>query len=144
MAEAKLTIAAAVRQPPSPIDINLHVGQRLRQLRVGAGLTQKLLAEILGVTIQQIHKYETGVNRIPVATLWRLACWLEADIGVFFEGAQYGTAQHVRPPEQRRLIDLVRNFRAIEDAEARELLCLAARVLARLTQRRRELFTHAA
>ena len=49
---------------PRAQDVDRHVGARLRELRVAAGLSQQVLADLIGVTYQQAHKYETGVNRL--------------------------------------------------------------------------------
>jgi transcriptional regulator with XRE-family HTH domain len=61
-----------------------HVAARLRERRTAAGLTQQGLADVLGVSCQQAHKYESGVNRIPVDRLWQVAQALEIDVSEFF------------------------------------------------------------
>jgi len=66
--------------------IDLYVGQRLRSLRRHAGMGQAELAEVLGVTFQQIQKYETGANRISASKLYEAANALGTHIGAFFEG----------------------------------------------------------
>lgn len=54
-------------------DIDVLVGQRVRQLRLELGLTQTQLADAIGVTFQQVQKYERGANRISASKLWRIA-----------------------------------------------------------------------
>jgi DNA-binding XRE family transcriptional regulator len=58
---------------PRAQDVDRHVGARLRELRVAAGLSQSALADLIGVTYQQAHKYESGVNRISASRLFALA-----------------------------------------------------------------------
>src|SRR5215208_2529742 len=54
-------------------DIEQHVGARLRERRIMLGLTQQQMAALIGVTYQQTHKYETGLNRISAGRLYQLA-----------------------------------------------------------------------
>lgn len=63
-----------------------HVGVRLRMRRREAGLTQAALAEALGLTFQQIQKYERGVNRVSASKLFEAAHVLGVSVGYFFEG----------------------------------------------------------
>ncbi|MDA9818306.1 helix-turn-helix domain-containing protein [Flavobacteriaceae bacterium] len=67
----------------SPLDI--FVGERLRELRLQVGLSQDKLGELVGLTFQQIHKYETGVNRIAAGKLYEISQVMEKPIAMFFE-----------------------------------------------------------
>ena len=69
---------------PHPVDI--HVGNRLRVRRALVNLTQDALADKLGITFQQIQKYEKGVNRISASKLYMIAKILGVDVGYFFAG----------------------------------------------------------
>ena len=69
---------------PNPVDI--HVGFRLRQLRKAKGLTQAQLAEAIGVTFQQVQKYERGANRLSASKLFEAGKVLNASPTAFFEG----------------------------------------------------------
>lgn len=69
---------------PNPID--RHVGQRVRMRRMALGMSQEKLAEGLGVTFQQLQKYEKGVNRIGSSRLHHLAERLQVTVSFFFEG----------------------------------------------------------
>lgn len=69
---------------PNPID--LHVGRRIRQRRRLLGVTQERLAEDLGLTFQQVQKYERGANRVSASKLYEVARSLRTTIGHFFEG----------------------------------------------------------
>jgi transcriptional regulator with XRE-family HTH domain len=69
---------------PDPIDA--HVGARLRERRVLSGLSQEKLGDTLGVTFQQVQKYEKGVNRIGPSRLQTAARLLGVPVNYFFEG----------------------------------------------------------
>ena len=73
---------------PSPIDI--HVGSRLRKSRRMVGISQEKLGEALGLTFQQIQKYEKGVNRIGASRLQQAADILGVPVSFFFEGGTEG------------------------------------------------------
>jgi transcriptional regulator with XRE-family HTH domain len=78
--------------------INAHVGGRLRALRIAQGKTQAELGAALGLTNQQIQKYEKGVNSISLERIWLAACHLGVDVDDLLEGiaAAAGTAA---PPD---------------------------------------------
>lgn len=69
---------------PNPIDV--HLGSRLRTRRILLGVSQQKLGELLGLTFQQIQKYERGANRVGASRLWDLARVLDVPISYFFEG----------------------------------------------------------
>lgn len=69
----------------NPSALNVHLGRRLIELRTAERITQKDLAA-LGVTFQQVQKYERGVNRISAASLLRAAEALDMGVGTFLEG----------------------------------------------------------
>src|ERR1700759_5183669 len=92
------------------------------------GLTQQQVAEMLGITYQQAHKYETGANRISAGRLHQLARALGVEPGYFYEGL--GSGEQPRPtPGQRQMIDLARSFAALPRPQ-QEALCVLARALA--------------
>jgi transcriptional regulator with XRE-family HTH domain len=69
---------------PHPVD--RHVGRRVCEKRIGLGYNQSDLGRALGLTFQQIQKYEKGTNRISASKLWDIARFFKVDIGYFFEG----------------------------------------------------------
>ncbi len=69
---------------PNPIDI--HVGQRIRARRKEVRVSQEKLAEQLGLTFQQVQKYEKGSNRVSASKLFEIAKTLSASIEYFFRG----------------------------------------------------------
>ena len=87
-AAAQRTDAAAPmasKKQPNPIDI--HVGSRVRLRRMMLGMSQEKLGENLGITFQQIQKYEKGTNRIGASRLQHIARVLSVPVAFFFEGA---------------------------------------------------------
>jgi transcriptional regulator with XRE-family HTH domain len=72
-------------KPPNPIDV--HVGQRIRMARTQRKISRITLGEALGLTDQQIQKYETGINRIGASRLQRICAVLEIPVSYLFEGA---------------------------------------------------------
>ena len=87
------------------------------------------MAELIGVTYQQAHKYEKGINRVAAGRLYSIAEALGVEIGYFFEGLQLGGG-FVPPPCRRMLLDLARNFLNIPNAGHREAVARLARALA--------------
>jgi transcriptional regulator with XRE-family HTH domain len=112
-----------------PQDVDRHVGARMRERRIMLGLTQHQLAELIGVTYQQAHKYEKGINRVAAGRLYSIARALGVEVGYFYEGLQIGGG-FVPSPSQRMLPDLVRTFLNIPDPRHREAVATLARALA--------------
>ena len=73
-----------VRKPNS---IDVHVGSRVRLKRMMSGMSQEKLGETLGITFQQVQKYEKGTNRIGASRLQAIAGALQTPISFFFEDA---------------------------------------------------------
>ena len=69
---------------PHPVD--RHVGRRVCEKRISLGYNQSDLGRALGLTFQQIQKYEKGANRISASKLWDIARFFKVDIGYFFDG----------------------------------------------------------
>src|SRR4051794_13900846 len=113
---------------PRAQDADRHVGARVRERRIALGLTQQQLAELVGITYQQAHKYEKGLNRIAAGRLAALARALAVEPGHFFEGLSEGEPARPTAP-QRRLLELGRSFAALPRRQ-QEVLCELARVLA--------------
>ena len=110
-----------------PVDV--HVGQRVRQLRWVTGLTQQQLGDRVGIKFQQIQKYETGVNRVSASRLWDIAVAMDVQVAFFFEGME---GEHVDAGEDRgdianhkESLDLIRTYYAIPETERGRLFDLA-------------------
>ena len=119
-----------------PVDV--HVGARVRQRRVLHGMTQTGLADALGLTFQQVQKYEKGTNRISSSRLFRLTRALDVSIEYFFEDmppevaaippagggdkAKKLPSYEPNPMAGRETLELVRAYYKIEDANVRQRL----------------------
>jgi transcriptional regulator with XRE-family HTH domain len=73
---------------PGPDELDRHIGMRLRERRVALGMTQSELGDQLGVSFQQLQKYEGGVNSFSPWGLWRVANCLGVPVSYFFEGLE--------------------------------------------------------
>ena len=81
---------------PNPVD--RHVGLRIRLRRKELGISQEKLAESIGLTFQQVQKYERAANRVSASKLWEVARALNTNINYFYEGLGTDSAAAVRPP----------------------------------------------
>ena len=102
-------------EEPHPVD--RHVGRRVQEKRLGLGLTQTALAKAVGVSFQQVQKYEKGTNRVSASKLFEIADFMKVDIPFFFDGyraAQPGLAEEAAPafeqdyPMTRQSLEIVR------------------------------------
>jgi transcriptional regulator with XRE-family HTH domain len=75
-----------VSEAAAPHHVDVHVGSRIRLRRKLRGISQQQLAEALGLTFQQVQKYERGANRVSASKLFEAARMLDVPIGYFFEG----------------------------------------------------------
>lgn len=112
--------------------VDEHVGERIRRRRTQLGLTQHQLAQALGISYQQVQKYETGANRISAGRLFEMALHLQISIAFFFEGLEPSSPSV--PMEhggrQRTVIDVVRNFASIGSPDVRAAVAGLIRTLA--------------
>ena len=90
-----------VKKIPNPID--RHVGSRVRMRRVMLGMSQEKLGGALGLTFQQVQKYEKGTNRIGASRLQQISRTLDVPPAFFFEGAPSFEAMTNPAPGQPRL-----------------------------------------
>ena len=111
-------------------DIDRHVGARIRDRRIMLGLSQQQMAEMIGVTYQQAHKYERGINRISAGRLYEIARVLRVPVGFFFEGLAADEEIDELPTRQRMCLEVARNFAQIGDERHQEALSQLTRVLA--------------
>lgn len=110
--------------------IDHYVGNRIRERRIMLGLSQQQLADMIGVTYQQAHKYERGINRISAGRLFEVARALQVPVSFFYDGME-ADGPTVEPTARQRMgLDLARNFARISDQRQQEALCQLARVLA--------------
>ncbi|WP_421706989.1 helix-turn-helix domain-containing protein [Algihabitans sp.] len=105
-----------------PTDV--HIGRRLREKRVALGMSQSALADKLGITFQQVQKYESGANRMGGSRLWDVANVLGVAVGYFFDGlsSSGGKAQTQKDdlPLSRQTLELARAINAIPEGDVRD------------------------
>lgn len=87
------TVMIENKKKPNPIDI--HVGSRIRLRRTMLGMSQEKLGEALGITFQQIQKYEKGTNRVGASRLQNISAILNVPVSFFFEDAPGDSASGV-------------------------------------------------
>ena len=110
-------------------DTDHHVGARIRERRIMLGFSQQQMADLIGVTYQQAHKYERGINRISAGRLYKIAQVLGVPVGFFFEGLGEGYTPDLTK-RQRMCLELARNFSIITDEKHQDALAQMARALA--------------
>lgn len=86
------------KKRPNPIDV--HVGSRIRLRRNMLGISQEKLGESLGITFQQIQKYEKGTNRVGASRLQAIASILNTPVSFFFDGAPGDSSAQPRLAEE--------------------------------------------
>ena len=132
----KLAQRAAALRRSRPQEVDRYVGARIRERRILLGLTQQQMADLIGVTYQQAHKYEKGINRVAAGRLYRIGRALGVEVSYFYEGL-HAAGGFVPSPSQRMLLDLARNFLNISDPRHREAVAALARALAEGRERGR-------
>lgn len=109
----------------SSMQIDACVGRRIRQRRQEKEMSQEQLASLLGVTFQQVQKYEKGVNRVSASRLWDISRILEVSIGYFFEQVppelsaiypgDFALPVKVDPMEKPETVKLIQAYYQIPD-----------------------------
>jgi len=149
MARANMAISRQARRPsrqkaakPNPIDV--QVGSRVRLRRNMLGLSQEKLGTAIGLTFQQVQKYERGANRIGASRLHELSRVLDVPVSFFFDDMDPVRAPAIpggfaEPPAEafesdplrrRETVELVDAYYAVEDPAVRRRLLDLARALA--------------
>ena len=108
-------------------DVERHVSSRIRELRTMLGMTRQDLAERIGLSYQQLHKYETGKNRISAGILGRIAEALGVKVGHFYEGLGGVNKRAGRP---RAILSFVQDFANLTDPRQQQALLRLLRALA--------------
>jgi len=131
---------------PNPIDV--HVGARIRLRRTLLGISQSALAETIGLTFQQVQKYEKGTNRVSSSRLVDLANALNVEVSHFFQEMSAEVEQQTPsmlmdtkklpriddekdPMVKRETLELVRAYYKIQDSEVRKRLAELTKMIAK-------------
>lgn len=117
-----------------PHHVDIQVGTRIRQARVMRGMSQSGLGEQIGVTFQQLQKYEKGTNRVSASKLVAISEALSLEPSYFVEGLKKPEAEAVGPEQEWQFSkqgrDLVEAFYQIKDQEVRKRIVSLVRQLA--------------
>jgi len=114
-------------------DVDRHVGKKLRMRRIMLGLSQQVLGDAVGVSIQQIQKYEKATNRVASGKLYQFAKLLHVQVAYFFEEIE-GLTKKLKPTNlsesqeefvdkeaanEKEVLSLVRSYNEITDSSVR-------------------------
>jgi transcriptional regulator with XRE-family HTH domain len=91
----RLGVGDEAADGPHPVD--RHVGLHIRMRRKALGISQEKLAEALGLTFQQVQKYERGANRVSASKLWEIARALKTNVAYFYEGLEEDASPEAAP-----------------------------------------------
>lgn len=114
-------VAAKQNKRPRATSVDAHVGSRIRLRRTLLGMTQEKLGEALGLSFQQLQKYENGANRVSASKLYSLSQALDVPMAFFFDDMGDGLKPTPIAHElfDRKQLELARVFAAIDDQEIR-------------------------
>ena len=115
----------------SASEVDQLVGDRIRRRRILIGLTQDQLGESLGISYQQIQKYETGANRVSAGRLYLIAARLEVSPGWFFDPIKSDASSDdfEELGSARLLMEFVRGFARIKDERLKTVLVSLVRAM---------------
>jgi transcriptional regulator with XRE-family HTH domain len=144
MAISRPALRPGRRKSESPDPVDVQVGSRVRLRRNMLGLSQEKLGEAIGLTFQQVQKYERGANRISASRLHELSRVLDVPVSFFFDDTDPVRAPAIpggfaEPPAEgfdsdplrrRETVELVEAYYAIEDVAVRRRMFDLARALA--------------
>lgn len=131
------TYKARKRTPGVPHPVDVHVGSKVRQRRTLLGMSQEKLGEALGLTFQQVQKYERGANRIGASRIYELSRILDVPVSYFFEDIpdeisdlerKQDEAQELTesgdgeqdPLSRRETLELIRAYYKVDDRKLRK------------------------
>jgi transcriptional regulator with XRE-family HTH domain len=135
----------SVRRTGKPNPVDVHVGSRVRLRRTLLGLSQEKLGDALGLTFQQVQKYERGANRIGASRLFDLSRVLDVPVSFFFDDMSQNAPERspaielddvaqgsfdVDPMARRETLELVRAYYRIKDPLVRKRVFELAKALA--------------
>jgi transcriptional regulator with XRE-family HTH domain len=127
-------------------EVDIHVGKRLRQRRTMLGLSQEALAKAVGITFQQVQKYEKGANAMSASRLYEFARFMRVPVAHFFEGLDQqadaqnpsGFSESARdafdhnqaPVSDRESLEMMKAFKRIREQAMRKRLADLVRAIA--------------
>lgn len=119
-------VCQSAQAQPSPepgrTPVDLHVGRRLKARRILANMSQERLAAALGISYQQLQRYESGKGRLPSAMLYHAAVALNVPVGYFFEQLADTADPAIEPMVDKSTLAVARNLQEIADPHTRQCL----------------------
>lgn len=103
-------------------EIDKFIGYKIYSLRLAKGLSRQQLSKVIGVTHQQLQKYENGSNRVSASRLLLIAKALDRQVPYFYEGFEAGDNSLLETENQRLCIEVARNFRRIGNREYQDAI----------------------
>src|ERR1700732_852024 len=101
-------MAAEARDPRRPDNVDVEVGRLVRVQRIARGLSQTELGNEIGVTFQQVQKYESGANRISMGRLTRIARVLRITVSYLLAGSRQAASARATHKEEAKLAEAIR------------------------------------
>jgi transcriptional regulator with XRE-family HTH domain len=109
-----------------------EMGAKIKKRRKELGISQERLAEMLGITYQQVQRYENGTNRLNVENIQLIADMLSVPVSYFFEGGEASVIEerqpHYLPAKESKLLSY---FRKIKEDRSKNIIIQVARLAAR-------------
>lgn len=150
--ERKMDMLSQEQSPSKkgkPHDVDIHVGGRVRLRRSALGLSQDQLGTAIGLSFQQVQKYERGANRIGASRLYEVSKALQTSIGYFFEGLEENSlaedksaSYQADPVMTRETLELMRAYHQILEPKQRKKVLKLVQALAEESQRNHEQADH--
>jgi transcriptional regulator with XRE-family HTH domain len=118
----------------SPAQADITIGQNIRRMRLVKGLTQEALAAQIGITFQQVQKYEKGTNRVGGSRMVQIAQALGVSVVELYDGAELGSLKTKSPDassvtaQTRQEVEMLHAFRRLDPAVRTKVLGLAEQV----------------
>ena len=114
-------------------EVDKFIGNKIFSLRLAKGYSRQQMSEVIGVTHQQLQKYEKGINRISVGRLVLIAKALSKDPSYFYEGiTNPDNSEKQNTKHQRMCIEISRNFMKIDNSEHQNALNSLVKSLAKI------------
>jgi transcriptional regulator with XRE-family HTH domain len=105
--------------------IDIHVGACIKQRRKMLGLSQESVAYLIGISFQQIQKYENGGNRVSASRLYQIANVLRVPVRFFFDGLPQQEFDEADPLRQPEVLEMVRHFATMSDTQKASMINIA-------------------
>ena len=124
----------------NPID--LHLGKKLREIRTMSGMSQEQVGELIGVSLQQIRKYEVGISRISASKLYEFSQIFDKPISIFFDGCvadedfhnisfkSEADCQKLEEEKSQEMMNLIQAFSRIGSFEVRRNVIILLKSIA--------------